>query len=115
MRAFPAVVFNARVANKHTTMPSGGGADGQSPVLVRKGDIVVFSTWARHLLGKDFGESPEKFYPERWERLNGDMPGFIPFNKGPRICPGRKFSSLAAMVNTPTDDDAEQYAMTVPT
>ncbi|OQE84147.1 hypothetical protein PENNAL_c0027G00493 [Penicillium nalgiovense] len=92
MRVFPAVVFNARVANKHSTMPSGGGADGQSPVLVRKGDIVVFSTWARHRLGKDLGESPEKFYPERWEHLNSDMPGFIPFNRGPRICAGRQYA-----------------------
>jgi hypothetical protein len=113
MRVFPAAVLNARVANKHVTMPSGGGADGQSPVLVRKGDIVVFSTWARHRLGKDFGDNPEKFNPERWEHLNSDMPGFIPFNKGPRICPGRKLPSLAHMVNTSTDNHAEQYSMIV--
>ncbi|KXG54401.1 Cytochrome P450 [Penicillium griseofulvum] len=94
MRVFPAAVLNARVANKHSKIPSGGGADGQSPVLVRKGDIVVFSTWARHRLGKDFGDNPEKFYPERWEHLNTDMPGFIPFNKGPRICPGQQYSMI---------------------
>ncbi|KAJ5965044.1 Cytochrome P450 [Penicillium vulpinum] len=94
-------------------MPSGGGTDGQSSVLVRKGDIVVFSTWTRHRLGKDFGDNPDKFYPERWEHLSSDMSGFIPFNKGPRICPGRKLSSLALMVNTPTDGFTEHYAMTV--
>lgn len=113
MRVFPAVVFNARVANKHSVMPNGGGADGQSPALVRKGDIVVFSTWARHRLGEDFGENPENFHPERWERLKGDIPGFIPFNKGPRICPGRKLSPLATTVNTSTNNHAEQYAMIV--
>ena len=92
MRLFPAVVFNARVANKNSTLPTGGGNNGNSPVLIRKGEIVVFSTWARHRLGKDFGENPDEFYPERWEHLSGDMIGFIPFNKGPRACPGRKSS-----------------------
>ncbi|PLN81998.1 cytochrome P450 [Aspergillus taichungensis] len=95
MRLFPAVVLNARVANKDSIMPSGGGLNGHAPVLVEAGDIVVFSTWARHRLGNDFGEHPQAFYPERWEQLCGDMPGFIPFNKGPRACPGRTvFSSL---------------------
>ncbi|KAJ5213811.1 hypothetical protein N7449_000980 [Penicillium cf. viridicatum] len=114
MRVFPAAVFNARVVNKHSTIPNGGGADGQSPGLVRKGDIVVFSTWARNCLGEDFGENPENFYPERWEHLKGDMPSFTPFNRAPRICPGRKLSSsLATTVNTSTNDHAEQYAMIV--
>ncbi|CAG7927181.1 unnamed protein product [Penicillium olsonii] len=91
LRLYPAVVLNARVANKHCTLPSGGGVHGTSPILVRKGEIVVFSTWARHRLGEEFGVAPEEFRPERWEHL-GDMPGFIPFNKGPRICPGRRFA-----------------------
>ncbi|KAB8218001.1 cytochrome P450 [Aspergillus novoparasiticus] len=94
MRLFPAVVLNARVANKNSTLPTGGGTDGNSPVLIRKGEIVVFSTWARHRLGKDFGENPEEFYPERWEYLSGDMSGFIPFNKGPRACPGQHYAMI---------------------
>lgn len=88
MRLFPAVVFNARVANKNTTLPTGGGENGSRPVLIEKGEIVVFSSWSRHRLGRDFGESPDKFYPERWGKLSPDMPGYIPFNKGPRACPG---------------------------
>lgn len=55
---------------------------------------MVFSTWARHRLGQDFGEDPGEFRPERWEQLSGDMAGYIPFNKGPRICPGRKSPSV---------------------
>ncbi|KNG83301.1 putative cytochrome P450 oxidoreductase/alkane hydroxylase [Aspergillus nomiae NRRL 13137] len=94
MRLFPAVVFNARVANKDSTLPTGGGTHGNSPVLLRKGEIVVFSTWARHRLGKDFGENPEEFYPERWEHLSADMIGFIPFNKGPRACPGQHYAMI---------------------
>ena len=87
------------MANKNSTLPNGGESDGNSPVLVMKGDIVVFSTWARHRLGGDFGKNPESFYPERWEQLSGDMPGFIPFNKGPRTCPGRKLSFNSAMLD----------------
>lgn len=41
------------------------------------------------------------------------MPGFIPFNKGPRICPGRNLSPLATTVNTSTNNHAEQYAIIV--
>ncbi|KGO43760.1 Cytochrome P450 [Penicillium expansum] len=92
LRLYPAVVLNARVANKHSTLPSGGGIDGASAILLRKGEIVVFSTWAQHRLGEEFGVAPEEFHPERWEHLSGDMPGFIPFNKGPRICPGKYYA-----------------------
>lgn len=98
MRLYPAVVLNARVTNKHSILPTGGGSDGSLPVLVRKGDIVVFSTWARHRLGKEFGNNPGKFYPERWENLSPEMPGFIPFNKGPRTCPGRKSLSSSLLL-----------------
>lgn len=89
LRLFPAVVLNARVANKNSTLPTGGDG-GISPVLIEKGEIVVFSTWSRHRLGKDFGEDPDKFHPERWQHLSPDMPGYLPFNKGPRACPGRE-------------------------
>ncbi|GAQ41770.1 hypothetical protein AtubIFM55763_002868 [Aspergillus tubingensis] len=94
MRLFPPVVLNARVANKNSTLPTGGGAHGDAPILVMEGDIVVFSTWARHRLGQDFGEDPGEFRPERWEQLSGDMAGYIPFNKGPRICPGQHYAMI---------------------
>ncbi|KAL4908400.1 hypothetical protein BDW74DRAFT_175083 [Aspergillus multicolor] len=95
MRLYSPVVINARVSNKDTLLPSGGGSDGDSPILIRDGEIVVFSTWARHRLGDDFGPAPEEFRPERWEQLAGEsMPGFVPFNKGPRICPGQHYAMI---------------------
>ncbi|KAJ6101626.1 hypothetical protein N7499_001256 [Penicillium canescens] len=113
-------------ANKHSTLPTGGGADGRLPVLVRKGDIVVFSTWARHRLGKEFGDDPEKFYPERWEDLSPEMAGYIPFNKGPRICPGqqyavivmtyivtRMFQTFSSVSNYNTKEWTERISMTL--
>ncbi|KAL4946094.1 hypothetical protein BDV06DRAFT_235340 [Aspergillus oleicola] len=126
LRLYPAAAVNARLANKHTTLPTGGGRDGTSPILVQKGDIILFSTWARHRLGTEFGENPEKFYPERWEGLNTDMPGFIPFNKGPRVCPGqhhamavltymvaRIFQTYSRVHNYNTEPWKERISMTL--
>ncbi|KAL4951034.1 cytochrome P450 [Aspergillus filifer] len=126
LRLYPPATVNARLANKDTILPTGGGSDRSSPVLVQKGDIVVFSTWARHRLGTDFGDNPEQFYPERWEGLNTDMAGFIPFNKGPRICPGqhhamailtymvaRTFQTYSRVVNYNTQPWKERISMTL--
>ncbi|KAE8353391.1 cytochrome P450 [Aspergillus coremiiformis] len=126
LRLYPPAAFNARVANKTATLPRGGGSDASLPVLVRKGDTVVFSTWARHRLGRDFGENPENFIPERWEHLSGDMAGFIPFNKGPRVCPGqhyamvvltyvvaRIFQTFSTVINYNTHPWRERISMTL--
>ena len=91
MRVCPPVPFNARVANKKTSLPYGGGINGASSVQIRKGQRVVFSTWATHRSKQTFGEDAHDFRPERWEQLKGDSTlGFIPFNSGPRACPGRE-------------------------
>lgn len=91
MRFFPVAPLNARTANKDTVLPSGGGLDGSKPVLIRKNDILVFSSWSSHRLEASFGLDPEEFRPERWETLSADVAGFIPFNKGPRLCPGSEY------------------------
>lgn len=90
MRVCPPVPLNARVANKETILPHGGGLDGASKVFVRKGQRVAFSTWAAHRSTRAFGDDAHEFRPERWEHLKGDALGFVPFNSGPRVCPGRK-------------------------
>ena len=55
----------------------------------------MFSTWATHRSQASFGENALDFRPERWEGLKGEaLLGFVPFNSGPRVCPGRKSSSL---------------------
>lgn len=90
MRVYPPVPFNARVANKDTTLPYGGGADGTSSILVRKGQRVVYSSWATHRSIKSFGDDAHDFRPERWVNMKAEALGYIPFNSGPRACPGRK-------------------------
>ncbi|PWY87558.1 cytochrome P450 [Aspergillus heteromorphus CBS 117.55] len=105
MRLYPPVVLNARVANKMTTLPTGGisstknntnTTDSQNiPILIHPNEIVVFSTWSLHRLDPSFGPDPESFYPERWETRNPEsMPGYIPFNKGPRSCPGQHYATI---------------------
>ena len=73
------------------TSVAGGGLDGSKPILIRKDDILVFSSWSSHRSEASFGLDPEEFRPERWETLSADVAGFIPFNKGPRLCPGSEY------------------------
>ena len=97
MRVCPPVPFNARVAKRDSILPHGGGPSGTSPVLVRKGGTVVFSTWAAHRNEASFGDDAPDFRPERWEGLKAEaLLGFVPFNSGPRVCPGRRSSLLVS-------------------
>lgn len=69
-------------------LPVGGGPDGKSPMLVRKGTCVLMNLYAMHRREDVFGPDTEAFRPERWDGLR---PGYayLPFNGGPRICLGR--------------------------
>lgn len=90
LRLVPPVPFNHRFATKDTSIPSGGGPDGKSPVFVKKGMKVTYSVAVTHRRKDIWGEDAEEFRPERWhERKYGWE--FLPFNGGPRICLGRKF------------------------
>lgn len=98
LRLFPSVPVNARTAQETTTLPVGGGADGSSPVLIRKGQNVAYCIYAMHRRIDLYGEDAEEFRPERWEE---DLPlkqesvnaawGYLPFNGGPRVCLGQEF------------------------
>ncbi|KAI0145341.1 putative cytochrome P450 oxidoreductase/alkane hydroxylase [Xylariaceae sp. FL1272] len=96
MRVYPPVPFNARTANRDTYLPAGGGPDGEAGVLVAKGQRVVFSSWGSHRSLENFGEDAHNFRPERWEKLQAESLGFIPFNLGPRACPGQHFAMIQA-------------------
>ncbi|GFF84989.1 cytochrome P450 52A2 [Aspergillus udagawae] len=61
---------------------------------VRKGTIVVISVWASHRMSEVFRVNATEFFPERWEVLNGDPPGYLPFLQGPRACPGRRYAMI---------------------
>jgi hypothetical protein len=65
--------MNGRYANKDTTIPTGGGPDGRSPVFVPKGTSVNYSVHMMHRRKDIWGEDADEFRPERWE---GRKPGW---------------------------------------
>ncbi|KAI1995042.1 hypothetical protein LOZ53_001614 [Ophidiomyces ophidiicola] len=94
LRLFPVVPWNGREAVVTTTLPRGGGPDGKSKVLIKKGTYVIYSTWGLHR-STFYGEDTNEFKPSRWEGLR---PGwnYIPFNGGPRICLGQQYALIEA-------------------
>ena len=87
------------MAINDTVIPRGGGPDGQSPVFVPKGMMVLWSSYTMHRRKDYFGDDAEEFRPERWETLR---PGweYLPFNGGPRICIGQQFALTEASYAT---------------
>lgn len=99
LRTHPVVPGNSRIAIRDTVIPKGGGPDGDSPVLVKKGTVVLYSPWSMHRDKRWYGEDAEEYKPERWEKLR---PGweYLPFNGGPRICLGQQYALTEASYTT---------------
>lgn len=95
LRLYPVVPMNIRTANKDTFLPLGGGPEGKDPVFVPEGHEVLYSVYSMHRLPEVFGPDATEYRPERWANLK---PGwaYIPFNGGPRICPGQQFALTEA-------------------
>ena len=96
LRLYPIIPSNSRQALSDTVLPLGGGKDGLSPILVRKGEVVTWDVHAMHRRKDFYGKDAECFRPERWldtDDQNGLRVGweFLPFNGGPRICIGRTY------------------------
>lgn len=95
LRLYPNVPINSRRCVRSTTLPRGGGPDGQSPVYVKEGQEVNYLVHVMHRRKDIWGEDVEEFKPERWE---GKRVGweYLPFNGGPRICLGQQFALTEA-------------------
>jgi cytochrome P450 len=93
---YPSVPVNSRAALKSTILPVGGGRDGKSPVLVRKGEAVGYCVYAMHRRTDIYGQDAKEFRPERWEGGALDKIGYayLPFNGGPRVCLGQDFAMM---------------------
>lgn len=96
LRLYPPVPLNTRTAAVTTILPTGGGPDGTCPILVRKGEVVVFSPYLNARMKSLFGVDADKFRPQRWEtgELDGIGWAYFPFSEGPRTCLGEDFAVM---------------------
>jgi cytochrome P450 len=109
LRLYPVVPYNSRAALRDTTLPHGGGPDGNSPIAILKDTVVNYSTLAlQHredlypqsmLVGRTQDASSEKpfapyyeFSPDRWDHWTPKSWQYVPFNGGPRICIEQQFA-----------------------
>lgn len=93
LRLYPPVPLNTRIANKETTLPLGGGPDGRSPIYIHKNQTVVYQVYSTHRRPDFWGLDANEFKPERWYDARVGFE-YIPFNAGPRICPGESVLGL---------------------
>ncbi|KAL1304470.1 hypothetical protein AAFC00_003462 [Neodothiora populina] len=102
LRLYPSVPVNSRSALRTTTLPRGGGPNGTSPILIRKGEAVGYCAYAMHRRKDLYGADADSFRPERWDVTETENLGrkagwgYIPFNGGPRTCLGQDFALLEA-------------------
>ncbi|KND87602.1 Cytochrome P450 [Tolypocladium ophioglossoides CBS 100239] len=88
LRMYPPIPFNGRVAVRDTVLPRGGGPDGAAPIYVQKGQQVAYAVFSMHRREELWGSDANEFHPERWETARPRFE-YLPFNAGPRICPGK--------------------------
>ena len=108
LRLYPVVPINARLALRDTTLPHGGGPDGNAPVGILKETPIIFSPFclqrrpdlypaelpvakSNEKASKAFPD-PASFCPERWDTWTPRPWTYVPFNGGPRICQGQQFA-----------------------
>ena len=91
LRVYPPVPLNNRTANRDTILPRGGGPDGTAPILVRKGEVVVFSQYVNARRKNIFGPDADDF---RQDHSNPYGWAYFPFNGGPRACLGQDFAIM---------------------
>ncbi|KAI8144359.1 cytochrome P450 [Fennellomyces sp. T-0311] len=95
LRLYPPVPGNVKVALNDDVWPDG--------TRVRKGDSVVWSTYAEGRSTKVWGPDARELKPERWITSGGDLrretQGQWPvFHAGPRVCLGQNLATLEALV-----------------
>ncbi|KAL8818354.1 MAG: hypothetical protein Q9223_002989 [Gallowayella weberi] len=87
------VPTTVRKAVQDTTLPRGGGADGEAPVFVAKGTKVIINFFLENRRQDIWGSDAEEFRPERWEHREHSWE-FTPFGGGPRVCIGQQLARM---------------------
>lgn len=88
LRLNPNNVTQVRVCVNDTTLPRGGGPDGQQPIFIRKGDTVQVTKTVQQRNPEYWGHDANVYRPERFEGLKPFWE-FVPFSGGPRRCPAQ--------------------------
>ena len=91
MRLYPPVSIFGREAARDCTI---------GEYAVPEGCLIQISQWVMHRHPRYF-ENPEVFQPERWKNdLEKRLPRgvYIPFGDGPRICIGKGFALMEAVL-----------------
>ncbi|KAI5846839.1 cytochrome P450 [Tricharina praecox] len=94
LRCYPPLHANTRCARVPTTLPYGGGLDGNSPISLMPNEKVVYSSFCLQRRKDLYGEDADEFRPERWgeEKIRKIGWAYIPFNGGPRTCLGQQLA-----------------------
>ncbi|KAI8097201.1 cytochrome P450 [Halteromyces radiatus] len=95
LRLYPSVPLNQKYALNDDIWPDG--------TRIKKGDYVIWSSYAQGRSEKAWGPDAKHFRPERWINENGDLKresqGQWPaFHAGPRTCLGQNLATLEAIV-----------------
>ena len=98
LRLYPQIPVNIRFALHTTSLPYGGGKNGDEPLLLPRGTGVGCAVYHMHRRKSLYGPDAEEFRPERWEtgELDDIGYGYLQFHNGPRICLGSKFEFPAS-------------------
>ncbi|KAF7187754.1 Cytochrome P450 [Pseudocercospora fuligena] len=101
LRLFPPVPLNGRFCIEDTSLPTGGGENGDAPILIPRGTLLAFSTFAVQHNKDLYGQDASKFRPARWEdrstkKRRTDDWSYHPFLGGPRKCLGERFAVTQA-------------------
>ncbi|KAK5990014.1 Cytochrome P450 monooxygenase ascH [Cladobotryum mycophilum] len=100
LRLYPINPVNSRCAKRDTVLPRGGGEDGRSPIFVKEGERVIFSSSALHRRKDIWGDDALEIKPERWETHRQAAWEYLPFGGGPRICIGQHLTVTEAAYTT---------------
>ncbi|KAK0184815.1 cytochrome P450 [Armillaria mellea] len=96
LRLYPAVPFNIRESISATTFPSEDPSE--KPFYIPGNTKISYSVFLMHRRKDLWGPDAEEFDPDRFldHRLKQYLAPnpfiFLPFNAGPRICPGQQFA-----------------------